>query len=234
MRAGYSFRPRFWPWLAAALACAAGIALGQWQARRALERQALGREFDAMLQAPAIELSSASSKELIGKHVAARGVFDAARVVLLDNKIRDGRVGYEVVAPLRLAAGAAYVLVNRGWIAAGPTRDALPVPELPASEVRIDGLALERLPHALESGPPPAGRLRQNLDVGAYAAETGLPLLPFVVEEHHGAGDAFRRDWPRPDAGAERNEAYELQWYSLAALAVVLAIVFSFKRVEPR
>jgi len=186
-----------------------------------------------MLASPALEVSPGSSTELIGRHVAARGVFDAAHAVFLDNKLRHGRVGYELVAPLRLAASA-YVLVNRGWLAAGPTRAALPEPNLPAGEVRIEGLALERLPHALESGPPAPGKLRQNLDIGAFAAETGLPLLPFVIEERRGPGDALVRDWPRPDAGADRNQAYALQWYSLAALAVVLAAVFSFKREEPR
>jgi len=233
MGAGYSFRPRPWPWLAAALACAAGIALGQWQSRRAEEKLALARHLDAALAAPATELTPASSKALVGSHVAARGVFDAAHAVFLDNKIRRGRIGYELVAPLRLDGGA-YVLVDRGWIAAGPTRETLPEPDLPAREVRIDGLAREHLPRALESGPPAGGRLRQNLEVGAYAAETGLPLLPFVVEEHRGPGDALVRDWPRPDAGADRNQAYALQWYSLAALAVALAAVFSFKREEPR
>ena len=232
MSAGYSFRPRFWPWLAAALACAAGIALGQWQARRAQEKLVLGRQFDAMLEAPAVEISAASSKGVVGRHVAARGVFDAAHAVFLDNKIRRGRVGYELVVPLRLDSGVC-VLVNRGWIAAGPTREALPEPGLPAGEVRIDGLALAHLPHALETGAPASGKLRQNLDVGAYGAESGLSLLPFVIEEHHGPGAALARDWPRPDAGAERNQAYALQWYSLAGLAVVLAAVFSFKREQP-
>jgi surfeit locus 1 family protein len=232
MSAGYSFHPRLWPWLAAALACAAGIALGQWQSRRALEKLALARQFDAMLEAPAIELSPASGKDVVGRRVAARGVLDAAHAVFLDNKIRQGRVGYEVVVPLALG-GHASVLVNLGWIAAGPTREALPDPRLPAGEVRVDGLALERLPHALESGAPSAGKVRQNLDAGAYAAETGLALLPFVIQARHGPGDALARDWPRPDVGADRNQAYALQWYSLAALAVVLAAVFSFKRDQP-
>jgi len=205
--------------------------LGQWQSRRAAEKLALGRQLDAMLQAPAVELGPKSPRDLAGRHVAARGVFDASHAVFLDNKIRRGRVGYELVAPLRLEGGA-YVLVDRGWLAAGPTRATLPEPPLPAREVRIDGVALERLPHALASGPAAGGELRQNLDVAAYAAETGLPLLPFVIEEHTGPGSALVRDWPRPDAGAERNQAYALQWYSLAALAIVLAAVLSFKKRE--
>jgi cytochrome oxidase assembly protein ShyY1 len=31
----------------------------------------------------------------------------------------------------------------------------------------------------------------------------------------------------------DMHEAYALQWYSLAALAVILALALSFRRVEP-
>ena len=44
------------------------------------------------------------------------------------------------------------------------------------------------------------------------------------------SGDGLLREWPRPDAGIERHESYALQWYSLAALAVILAAVLSFRR----
>ncbi|HUQ24827.1 MAG TPA: SURF1 family protein [Burkholderiales bacterium] len=127
MLAGYSFRPRLWALGLALAACAAGIALGNWQSRRAEEKRA-------------------AAAALESKRVSLRGVFRAELTVLLDNKIRDPRVGYEVVTPLRLADGA-HVLVNRGWFA----RDAKE-PAPPKGEVRIEGIALERLPPALRLG----------------------------------------------------------------------------------
>ena len=57
-------------------------------------------------------------------------------------------------------------------------------------------------------------------------------LAPFFVEQRSALDDGLLRDWPRPDSGVEKHEAYALQWYSLAALAVVLAAVFSFKKIE--
>jgi cytochrome oxidase assembly protein ShyY1 len=121
------------------------------------------------------------------------------------------------------------VLVNRGWIAAGATRDALPeVPAL-AGQVRIEGIALERLPRVLTIRSSP-GKIRQSLDVQAYAAETGLQLEPRVIEQHSSLPDGLARDWPPHDAGIEKHEAYALQWYSLAALAVVLVVVLSLRK----
>jgi cytochrome oxidase assembly protein ShyY1 len=122
------------------------------------------------------------------------------------------------------------VLVNRGWVAAPATRDQLPDVRTPAGEVRVDGIVLERIPRAFSAGPS-AGRVRQNLDVAEYGAETGLQFLPLVIEQRSDLDDGLVREWPRADFGVEKHESYALQWYSFAALAVVLAVALSFRRV---
>jgi len=205
MLAGYSFRPRLWALALAAAACTAGIALGNWQSRRADEKLA-------------------AAAELEKKRVSLRGVFRAELTVLLDNKIRNHRVGYEVVTPLRLD-DASYVLVDRGWFARGAKE-----PPAPEGRVRIEGVALARLPRALRLGEDSKSRIRQNLDVAGFARETGLALHPFVVEQHSDSGDGLLREWPRPDAGVDMHKSYALQWYSLAALALVLLVVLSFRK----
>ena len=210
MPAGYSFRPRAWALAAAAAACAAGIALGSWQAGRAQEK----RKAEARIE-----------------HISVRGEFLPERTVLLDNTLRRGRPGYEVVTPLRLAGTQQmHVLVNRGWIAAGATRDALPEVKTSKGETAVEGIVREHLPRVLQTGPAPRGKVRQNLAVEDFAAETGLALLPFVIEQHSSAEDGLLREWPRAGPGPEKNDMYSLQWYSLAALAVVLVVVLSFRK----
>jgi surfeit locus 1 family protein len=168
-------------------------------------------------------------ERLVWRHVAARGRFVEEHTVYLDNKLRRRRTGYEVVTPLRL--DGTHVLVNRGWVAAARTRDVLPEVATPQGEVRVEGLALARLARVLEVGKPAPGKVRQNLDVEEFAKETGLQLLPVVIEQHSSAPDGLLREWPRPDAGAQKHQGYALQWYSLAGLAVVLLVVLSFRRV---
>src|ERR1700740_3476447 len=102
MLAGYSFRPRLWAVALAAAACAARIALRNWQPRRAEEK-------------------IAAAAELEKKRDSLRGVFRPELTVLLENKIRNRRPGYEVVTPLRLD-DATHVLVDRGWVAPGGTQ----------------------------------------------------------------------------------------------------------------
>lgn len=199
--------------LLAALGCAAGIALGNWQTGRAAEKRAL-----AAAQAPA----------------TWRGVFDAKYTVLLDNKLHRGRPGYHVVQPLRLAGGG-HVLVNRGWAAAGASRAQLPDISTPAREVAFTGLRLERFARAYEPGEArPEGRVWQNVAIERFAAWSGLALEGYVIEQHSaldgGPDDGLIRDWPRADAGHEKNEMYALQWYSLAALSIVLLLVLNVRR----
>jgi surfeit locus 1 family protein len=209
MPAGYSFRPRAWALVLAALGCAAGIALGNWQAGRAEEKRALG----ANLQ-----------------RVKVSGAFVPQHTVLLDNKLRHGKPGYEVITPLKLAASDLHVLVNRGWIEAPQRRDILPEVRTPAGEISLEGVVLQRLPRIYQLKEEATGRVRQSLDVAAIAAQTGLTLQPRVIEQHSAAADGLLREWPRPDAGIEKHQSYALQWYSLAALAVVLAVVLSLRK----
>jgi surfeit locus 1 family protein len=230
MLSGYSFRPRGWAAVLALAACAAGIALGNWQAGRADEKRALGAQIDQSLHSPAIEISTGklNADYLAWKHVAARGRFIDEHTVYLDNKLRRGRPGYEVVTPLRL--NGMHVLVNRGWVDGGKTRAVLPKIPAAAGEVYLEGLALPRLPQVLQAGPD-SGKLRQNVDLRSFEKETGLKLQPIVIEQHSPAPDGLVREWPRRDTGIEKHESYALQWYSLAALALVLLVVLSFRRV---
>ena len=109
------------------------------------------------------------------------------------------------------------------------TREVLPKVPAPAGEVLVEGLALPRIPHVLQAGPD-SGQVRQNVDLPSFEKETGLKLQPIVIEQHSPALDGLLREWPRPDTGIQIHESYALQWYSLAALAVVLFIVLSFRR----
>ncbi len=231
MAAGYSFRPRLWPLALAALGCAAGIALGQWQTGRAQQKRALGEQFEQALKAPALEISAAAhAPEVVNRRVAALGSFVPRHTVLLDNKLRAGRPGYEVVTPLRLAGSDMHVLVDRGWLPAAERRDLIPQAPAPAGEVRIEGLALPHLPRVYDFGRPGTGVVRPNYGAEAFVAETGLPAKTFVIEQFTDTHDGLLREWPRPDLGVAMHESYALQWYSLAAVSVAAGLYFAFRR----
>ena len=215
MPAGYSFRPRAWALALAVAGCAAGIALGNWQTDRALQKRAAGASVE---------------------QAALRGEFDSKYTVYLDNKIYRGRPGYHIVQPLRLAGGK-LVLVNRGWAPAGATRDLLPEFRTPAGEIALSGVRLQRFaqayaPPGFDNLAKPEGRVWQNVTREQFSAWSGFALEPYVIEQHSAADDGLVRDWPHAEFGAEKNESYALQWYVLAALSVILFFILNVRREQ--
>jgi surfeit locus 1 family protein len=209
MKSGYSFRPRWWALALAAAGCAAGILLGNWQAGRAEEKRA------------------AAANE---KRLELRGEFLERYTVLLDNKLNRSRPGYHVVQPLRLADGR-HVLVNRGWVAAPLHREQLPQLRTPPGQHAVEGRVLEHFPRAYApSDAKPEGRVWQNVELATFSVWSGLKLEPYVLEQHSPLADGLARNWPRADAGIDKHESYALQWYSLAALSVVLVLALSIRR----
>lgn len=208
------FRPPWWAWVLAATGCAGGLALGQWQAGRAAEKRA------AALEA--------------GRTIELRGEFLAAHTFFLANRVHDGQSGFHVLQPLRTTGGEP-VLVLRGWIGRGADWQKPPPVTTPAGTVTVRGARLARLPRALE--PPGAaqeGPVRQNITLEGFAAWSGLALAPYVLRQTSGPEDGLRRDWPPPDAGAEKNDGYALQWYGLAFLSLLLFLVLNVRRDFPR
>jgi surfeit locus 1 family protein len=218
------FAPTLWPTLGMLALVAATVTLGNWQRHRAAEKEALASELAAAAARPPIELGGDESEaaSLLFRNVRATGEFDAAHQVLIDNRVHAGRVGFEVVAPLCFA-NRRCVLVDRGWIAGGARRADLPTAAPPAGRVTVAGRA-SNPPRYLELGASkPQGSLWQNLDIERIAAETRLDLLPIVIEQaESGPADGLARDRAPPDLGIERNLSYMVQWYSFAALAIVL------------
>jgi surfeit locus 1 family protein len=230
--AGRTFRPGWLPSLAAAAFIALTVALGGWQTRRAEEKLELGRRIDEAARGPVLQVPSArvDAAGFERHRVAARGTFVARDTFFLDNKVMHGAAGYHVVTPLRPESGGAYVLVNRGWIAAGD-RSRLPDVPTPEGVQTIEGVAVVPGTRFLELAPEAgSGRLRQNLVVSREEERLGLSLQPFVIEQTSDGRDGLLKAWERPDTGVDRHRSYALQWYSFAALAAVLYVALGFKR----
>jgi len=236
---GRVFRPRLVPTLGAILVIVLTIALGNWQRHRAAEKDALRAQYVASTGAAAFEVTGAEVdvQAIRYQPVRAHGHYDAARQILLDNRIVDGRPGFEVITPLRLDNGR-HVLVDRGWIAVGASRRELPSAEPPPGAVTVSGRI--NLPPAryLElSAQANSGRLWQNLDIARLSAASGLALAPYVIEQspQDAPPDGLVRRWSEPALGSDQHRSYMMQWYSLAALSLVLWLTLNWesRHAEP-
>lgn len=209
------------PLVAGLLVAVLTAQLGNWQVSRALEKSAMQASFDSVAMSRPISLGLVPPEEW--QTVELRGTWQPERSILLDNRVHRGRVGYHVLTPLELAGARRWVLVNRGWVAADVDRGRLPAVDAPAGEQVVAGRVRHPSDKPFTLAPDEgSSRVWQVLDLVRYRQRTGLPVADFVVQQAGGAEDGLVRDWPRPDAGADRHRAYALQWYALAALAVGL------------
>jgi surfeit locus 1 family protein len=232
--ATHRFRPRWLPTLGAIAMVALTLALGNWQRHRAADKDAVAAQFAAAASAPPVDLAAADSDvtRLRFRTVQARGEYDGARQLFIDNKVHAGRVGYHVITPLKLAGSEHFVLVDRGWIAQGARRGELPAVPPPAGLLTVVGRANLPPRRYLELGEARDSKLLwENLDIARIAAATGLELLPVIIEQTDPVvpADGLVRDWPAPDLGADQNRSYMLQWYSFAVLAVMAWLCLNWR-----
>lgn len=229
---------RFWVISAAAAAgIAATFGLGTWQLGRAHQKLDLQAAIDGRHALPALDgrsIGAAPASELLHRVVVLRGHWDAAHTVYLDNRQMAGRQGFYVVTPLRLDDSNRIVAVQRGWAPRNfEDRAALPAVATPSGTVEFRG----------QVAPPPArlyefrgadhGTIRQNLDLAAWRAETGLPLVTDLSVMQEGPpAEGLSRDWPPPALGVERHYGYVAQWWALSALIAILYVWFQF--IAPR
>lgn len=232
--AGGNFRPGMAVTISAVAGLALMISLDNWQMRRADEKLARQAQFEArrvlMLALPG-QLVNADQYEWA--RISARGEFVAAKTVLLDNKVAHGRAGYQVLTPLQLEGSPLALLVNRGWVAAGPRREILPEIKTPAGVQFVEGVAVVPTARFVELGKDAgaqAGRVWQNLTLERFRNFSGLQLQPLVMQQTNETYDGLERAWEPPNLDADKHRSYALQWYSIAVLILVLYVVLNIRK----
>jgi len=210
--------------------------LGDWQLNRAAYKAELEARIREAARLPPVHIGSGTiePRSILYHNVEARGEFDPDRTVYLDNRLHQGRAGYRVLSPLKIAGSSRYVLVDRGWVAAGPDRRQLPRVVTQAGEVEVAGMATPANPPVFElSKQVQAGKVWQNLTVDRYRSQFALDLQPIIIQQHNDLPDGLVRDWQAPSLGIERHRAYALQWFSMALAILVIYVVLNVRRKTP-
>ena len=232
-RMAHSRMWRIVPTLGAVVGVILTAYLGSWQLERAAYKRAMQARIDQAERAPAVRIppQPAGADDFSYRRAEATGRFIPEATILLDIRVRDGVVGYEVITPLQLNDSPLHVLVARGWVRAPASRTELPALHTPSGEVTVEGMALPPSTRYFElSDETVSGPVWQNLKFEQYAQRFGLALQPLILQQRNDLGDGLSRTWRRPDAGVDKHQAYALQWFVMSAVIAILYLVLHVRR----
>ncbi len=241
MRLGrYEWNPGLLPTLLALAVLTLLLGLGFWQLDRAEQKRVLQASFERGEAAGSVELQAEMAGQISARYrqVWAQGHYDAAHQYLLDNKVHAGRVGYQVLTPLRLDNTDAVVLVNRGWVPQGATRADLPEIPAPGEAVIIQGkldFPPDRVFALGEGEARHAGwpKVIQWVEVELLREQLDANLLPMLVLLDAQQPDGFVREWtPVREFGPERHTGYAVTWFSCAVVLVILFFWATLQRPD--
>ena len=219
---------------AALAAIAIALSLGSWQLDRAQQKLDLQSAMDRQIDKPVINgenlRQNANVPDLMYQPAQLVGRWLPEHTVFLDNRQMNAKVGYFVLTPLALKGGTV-ILVQRGWAPRNfVDRSRLPRITTPEGEVQVLGRIAPAPGKLYDFGSAASGPIRQNIDLTDFANQSGLPLLPVMLQQRGPADEGLLREWPAVNLGVDKHYGYAFQWFGIAALLAALTLWFQVIR----
>lgn len=224
------FSPSWIPTIVTLLLLCLMVNLGFWQLRRAEFKENMVKRLEqrSVLTETSLDNVLKVSGDLNDYPIEVSGEYLNQFTFFLDNKTHKGFGGYHVLTPLLV--NNKILLVNRGWVPQGPSREVFP--DIPAQQgkVTLNGLAHVPNPNyfvlkedSYEQISWPL--LIQKIDLEKSAQLFDYPLVPFVLRLQPEESMPFVREWHSNFMGPEKHYGYALQWFSLSTALLVIYLV---------
>lgn len=206
------------------------VNLGEWQLRRLAERETRNATTISNEQAPISPYEQVFTRVLTDadqwQRVTATGSFDGDHQFVIRNRANGDDRGYEVVTPLRTAAGV--VLVSRGFIAV-PPGTGIPTagPAPPAGEVTVVGY-VRRNEQGRSGAVIPVDGSARLINSDALQPAIGYPVANGYIaalDVTPGQSGGFV-PVALPELSSGPHFWYAMQWFMFAGIGVLGIVVF--------
>lgn len=232
-----SFRPGVAPSLVVLVLLPLLIFLGFWQLSRGEEkREMLANYAERRVATPLTSDQLQTSTDPAYRRVQLRGQFDAGHSLLLDNSIRDGRPGVELIQPFHDQTSGLWLLVNRGWLP-WPDRRTPAQFTTPGQPVNLDAWVYVPSAATFQLHADPKGaawpRVVTAVDPVKLWPELGYEGFAYELRMEPGIG-AYQLDWPVVAMGPEQHVGYAVQWFAMAAALFGLYLYVGWRRAREK
>jgi surfeit locus 1 family protein len=236
---GFQFKPTLIPLLVTSAVLYGLISLGQWQLDRAEYKEKIENMIAERVQLAPVDIGLIPNDSQQQQYlpVFLNGVYDSSRHLLLDNRVFNRQVGYNVYTPLQLANGGA-ILVDRGWLALGRDRQTLPAIKTDNKGYYLEGILLD---------PPTTNALGTDIKENYKnwpAVVQGIKLKE--IEQHlgyklqakvlvlfeHSQSGFHRQETPiKINMSSDRHIGYAVTWFLCAFVLLIIFITVNTKRL---
>ncbi|UTW44603.1 SURF1 family protein [bacterium SCSIO 12696] len=226
------FAPNWKILLLAALLLPVLLSLGNWQLKRADEKRAILAQLQQRAALPPAPIEQLMGTEQFRyRATTVTGRYDNQRHFLLDNRVRQGQPGYEVITPLQTPEGN-WLLINRGWIKAPRLRSQLPEISTPDTTVMITASLYAPLDKASSLYGAAEGwpKVIQNLNFSAMAKDLDATLPSLTLRLQANQSGALQTGWPVITVQPERHTGYAVTWFSMAVALTLLTLITCFPK----
>lgn len=240
------FRPTLWPTLITIPALAILLALGWWQLQRLQWKTELIEELQIRGAAPAIPLPTdpripAADLEFRKVTVSGRYIHEAEMRLL--NRVRDGMPGINLVTPLvRDDPPGGTVLVNRGWVPLDWPGTPTGGDSAEPTKVEVTGIVRTAAPPGwLTPDNEPTANNWYYIDLEAMANAAGVLARSdyYIMATDERTVSDSPNAWLVPDPHQwsvdlpNNHLSYAITWFSLAAILLVIYLIYHTSRREP-
>jgi len=210
------------------------VSLGLWQFERAEYKQSIESKYKARLQADYTVFKPVDNWfDIEYQKVMLQGAYLEDKTLLLDNQLDSGRAGYHVITPFELPGGE-LVLVNRGWVAVGSSRQLLPTIASPVDANTVRGIVTLPGDDIYRLGEVSIGeqwpQLIPFVDINALQPAFDNRLFPILIWLGSDQDGIYLRDWQPVWLKPEKSRAYAWQWIAFALVALLLFFILNLRK----
>ncbi|MDG1813756.1 MAG: SURF1 family protein [Porticoccaceae bacterium] len=206
------------------------IILGFWQLDRADEKQRILNQYNANQQAaPATIGDLVGDANLQYRSAWLSGELDASRRLILDNRVKNARPGYEILEAFTVAGLDQKILVNRGWVPASLDRNRLPDIKAVAGTVQLRGALYQTLGgYRLDDGIGLVNQWPARVGwISAARAEElfGQEFFPYQLRLDQDSPGALQTGWATVSVQPAKHTGYAVQWFVMALVLLIMTVV---------
>lgn len=206
------------------------IKLGIWQLDRAEYKQRLEQELvkrQSITELGYKEVLALASNQAVTGYPVMLQATPINKLILLDNQVYQGQVGYLAYQVMKITEELPYLLVELGFVIAPKNRNQLPNIMPITKQLNLIGKVYQKQLNPLSSklmAEPNWPKRIQNLNIPQLSQDIELSLSPFVFQPNNIPELPLPHPWQPIPLSSQKHFGYAVQWFGLAAAFLLLSL----------